>query len=130
MTGDHQVRTKSNHLLQALICWKEKLFWGGRLREKSLVWLLRRHYQSLFRRLWQLNRTRPHFTYHRPAWFLFGFGTRRMHPYQLIRAFYAAEALQPDDVVLDIGSGDGFFTNHFLSPQCAQVDAIDIDPSA
>ena len=53
-----------------------------------------------------------------------------MHPYQLVRAFYTAEALQPDDVVLDIGCGDGFFTKHFLSAQCTQVDAIDIDPAA
>ena len=103
---------------------------GGRIREKFLLWLLRRHYERSFRRLWNPNVVRPHFTYHRLSWFFFGFGRRRMHPYQLIRAFYAAEALRPDDIVLDIGSGDGFFTNHFLSAQSAEVDAIDIDPMA
>lgn len=106
------------------------MLWGGKMREEFLVWLLRRHYESLFKRLWQLNKTRPHFTYHRLAWFLFGFGGNRMHPYQLSRAFYTAEVLRPTDIVLDIGCGDGFFTKHFLAPQCAQVDAIDIDPLA
>ena len=100
------------------------------MREKLLVWLLRQYYERSFRRLWNPNVIRPHFTYHRLSWFFFGFGTRRMHPYQLIRAFYAAEALRPEDIVLDIGSGDGFFTNHFLSAQSAKVDAIDVDPIA
>lgn len=130
MTLDEQVPTKSSGLLRALARWKEKLVWGGMIREKLFVWLLGRHYESLFRRFWQLNNTQPHFTYHRLAWFFFGFGRRRMHPYQLIRAFYTAEVLQPEDVVLDIGCGDGFFTNHFLSTQSAKVDAIDIDPLA
>ena len=108
----------------------EGLLWGGRIREKLLIWLLRHHYESLFKRLWQLNKTRPHFTYHRLAWFLFGFSARRMHPYQLFRAFYTAEVIRPGDVVLDIGCGDGFFTKHFFASQCAHVDAIDIDPAA
>jgi len=64
------------------------------------------------------------------TWFLFGFGKGRIHPYQLARAFYAAEVLRSDDTVLDIGCGDGFLTNHFLSAQCAEVDAIDTDPGA
>ncbi len=127
---DEQAQTKPRRLLRAFTRWKETLVWGGTVREQLLVWLLRRHYESLFRRLWKLSAVRPHFTRHRLAWFLFGFGSRPMHPYQLVRAFYTAEALQPADVVLDIGCGDGFFTNHFISAQCAEVDAIDIDPAA
>src|ERR1700752_936345 len=96
---------KTPNLLRVLAGWKERILWGGTFREKCLVWLLRRHYESSFRRLWRLNQTRPHFTYHRLGWFLFGFGSRTMHPYQLIRAFYTAEVLQPEDVVLDIGCG-------------------------
>lgn len=131
MTTDREDKNSQQRLL-ALKQAKERLLWGGRMREKLLVWLLRHHYKSQFRRLWQLNKTKPHFSYHRLAWFLFGFGANRneMHPYHLFRAFYTAEALQPTDVVLDIGCGDGFFTNHFLSAQCAEVDAIDIDPVA
>jgi 2-polyprenyl-3-methyl-5-hydroxy-6-metoxy-1,4-benzoquinol methylase len=125
-----QATGKSRRPLRAVARWKERIVWGGTFREKLLIWLLRRHYESSFRRLWQLNQTRPHFTHHRLAWFLFGFGSRAMHPYQLGRAFYTAEVLQPEDIVLDIGSGDGFLTKHFLSAQCAQLDAIDIDPAA
>src|SRR5260370_14723094 len=33
-------------------------------------------------------------------------------------------------MVVDSGSGDGFLTNPFLSTQCGEVDAIDIDPRA
>lgn len=125
-----QQGTKPRPLLRTLARLKERIVWGGTVREKLLVWLLRRHYESSFRRLWKLNRPRPHFTYHRLAWFLFGFGSCPMHPYQLVRAFYSAEVLQPEDIVLDIGCGDGFITNHFLSAQCAEVDAIDVDPAA
>lgn len=123
-------RFEPRSLARAVTAWGEQLLWGGRIREELLIWFLRRYYQSLFRRLWRFNREKPHFTNHRLTWFLFGFGTGRIHPYQLARAFYAAEILRPDDVVLDIGCGDGFLTNHFLSTPCAEVDAIDIDPRA
>ncbi len=123
-------RFEPRSLARTLTAWGEQLLWGGRIREELLIWFLRRYYQSLFRRLWKLNREKPHFTNHRVVWFLFGFGAGAMHPYQLARAFYSAEVLRPDDIVLDIGCGDGFFTNHFLSAQCAEVDAIDIDPDA
>src|ERR1700745_4086865 len=85
----------------------------GQIREKLFVWLLGRNYERSVRRLWRPDTMRPHFGYHLLSWFFFGFGTRRMHPYQLIRAFYAAEALRPEAIVLDIGSGGGFFTNTF-----------------
>jgi len=123
-------RFEARSLARGLAAWGEQLLWGGRMREELLIWFLRRHYQSLFRRLWKLNRVKPHFTNHRLAWFLFGFGASAIHPYQLARAFYSAEALQPEDIVLDIGCGDGFLTNHFLSTQCAEVDAIDVEPAA
>jgi 2-polyprenyl-3-methyl-5-hydroxy-6-metoxy-1,4-benzoquinol methylase len=115
---------------RTLTGWKERILWGGKIREELLIRLLRRHYRSLFRRLWELDKERPHFTNHRLTWFLFGFGDGAMRPYQLARAFYSAEALSPDDIVLDIGCGDGFLTNHFLATQCVEVDAIDIEPSA
>jgi SAM-dependent methyltransferase len=132
MTGNRQDNKGRQRLLRPLKQGKERLLWGGRIREKLLVWFLRQHYQSQFRRLWQLNKTKPHFSYHRLGWFLFGFGSKHneVHPYHLFRAFYAAEVLRPTDIVLDIGCGDGFFTKHFLASQCAQVDAIDIDPAA
>jgi len=123
-------RMDLRRLMRAFASFWEGLVWGGTIREEVLIWLLRHHYQSLFRRLWQLGTKKPHFTYHRLTWFLFGFGKGRIHPYQLARAFYAAEVLRSDDTVLDIGCGDGFLTNHFLSTQCAEVDAIDIDPGA
>src|SRR6516165_2692216 len=130
VSADRPDNDTRKRLLRPLKRWKEKLLWGGRIREALFIWFLRRHYESLFKRLWQLDKTRPHFTYHRLAWFLFGFGANRMHPYQLFRAFYSAEILRPTDVVLDIACGDGFFTKHFLGSQCAQIDAIDIDPAA
>jgi 2-polyprenyl-3-methyl-5-hydroxy-6-metoxy-1,4-benzoquinol methylase len=121
---------KERRLKRTLTGWKERILWGGKIREELLIRLLRRHYKSLFRRLWELDKERPHFTNHRLTWFLFGFGDGAMRPYQLARAFYSAEALSPNDIVLDIGCGDGFLTNHFLATQCAEVDAIDIEPSA
>src|ERR1700682_1293109 len=135
MSPPHRVpgekgRFEPRSLARALTAWGEQLLWGGRIREKLLTWFLRQYYQSLFRRLWKLNREKPHFTNHRVVWFLFGFGAGAMHPYQLARAFYSAEALRPVDIVLDIGCGDGFLTNHFLSTQCAEVDAIDVEPAA
>lgn len=123
-------RFQPRSLARTLTAWGEQLLWGGRIREEVLIWFLRRYYQSLFRRLWKLNRKKPHFTNHRVVWFLFGFGAGAMHPYQLARAFYSTEALRPADIVLDIGCGDGFLTNHFLSTQCAEVDAIDVEPAA
>lgn len=129
MTAD-RLNDMPKRLLRPLKRWTGRLLWGGRIREELFIWFLRRHYESLFKRLWQLNKTRPHFTYHRLAWFLFGFGAKQMHPYQLFRAFYTAEVLRPTDIVLDLGCGDGFFTKHFLGSQCAQIDAIDIDAAA
>jgi 2-polyprenyl-3-methyl-5-hydroxy-6-metoxy-1,4-benzoquinol methylase len=121
---------RERRLKRTLAGWKERILWGGKIREEFFIRLLRRHYKSLFRRLWELDIQRPHFTNHRLAWFLFGFGDGAMHPYQLARAFFSAETLSPDDVVLDIGCGDGFLTKHFLSAQCSAVDAIDIEPAA
>ena len=132
MTPDQPEKRSRKDPLRSLKRWKERLLWGGKIREQLLLWLLRRHYESQFRRFWQLNERRPHFSYHHLAWFLFGFGAGRMemHPYHFFRAFYAAEVLEPTDVVLDIGCGDGFFTKHFLASQCAEVDAVDVDPAA
>ena len=129
MLGERN-RAKAHRLKCKVTAWAERFVWGGKTREELLIWFLRKHYQSLFRRLWRLSKEQPHFTYQRLGWFLFGFDRDGMHPYFFARAFYSAEIVQPDDIVLDIGCGDGFLTNHFLSTQCSQVHAIDIEPTA
>ena len=38
--------------------------------------------------------------------------------------------IRAGDALLDIGCGDGFFTRRFFAARAAQIDAIDIEPSA
>ena len=88
------------------------------------------HYRSLHRRNWAWAPAgeEPHFFDHRHGAALLL--AREGNPYGWFRAFYAAELLRPDDRVLDIGAGDGFFDRTFFAERCAWVDAIDIEPSA
>jgi SAM-dependent methyltransferase len=106
----------------------EAALWGGRRRERALIWLLGRHYDSLFRRQWVLAAEPPHFFDHR----LDGFALvgRGAAPLPFYRAYFATELLRETDAVLDIGCGDGYFTSRFFAPHCAAVDGIDIEASA
>ncbi len=106
----------------------EYALWGGERREKLLIALLRRHYESLFRRQWTLAAEMPHYFDHRIGSFAFAIG--RADPYSYFRGFFAAEMIRDGDVLLDIGCGDGFFAKRFFAPKCAHVDAVDIEPGA
>lgn len=50
--------------------------------------------------------------------------------YPFLRAFYASEVIMHGDIVLDIGFGDGFFTNRFYATKVEKIDAVDIEQSA
>ena len=106
----------------------EWLLWGGYLRERFIVWLLGRHYRSVFRRKWVLAEQPPHFFDHRIG--SFELATGQGSPYTYYRGYFAAELVEQGDRLLDIGCGDGFFTKRFFAPRCSRVDAIDIEPSA
>jgi len=103
---------------------------GGRLRERLLLSALRAHYSSRFRREWLWTAHPPHFFSHRIGAFDLAFGPAQSGPYPWFRAFFAAEVIRKDDVLLDIGCGDGFFTARFLAPRCREVDGLDVDIDA
>jgi SAM-dependent methyltransferase len=105
----------------------ESVLWGGRIRERALLWLLGKHYGSVFRRKWRLAPEPPHFFDHRIDGFALMAGEA---PFPLYRGYLAAELVGAGDVALDIGCGDGYFTKRFIAPRAAHVDGIDIEPSA
>jgi SAM-dependent methyltransferase len=110
---------------------QEVLLWGGRLREKCLLWLLSRHYRSVFRRIWYLSDASQCFENQSGEWFSLGFdNVPNSVPRYFARGFFASEVIEPGDTVLDIGCGDGFFTKRFYAACGAKVDGIDIDSSA
>ena len=109
---------------------KEHVLGGGRLREWLLLRLLKQHYSSKFRRDWLLGGDPPHFFDHRIGICQFAYGKECIGPYPYYRGFYSSELLRDGDRLLDIGCGDGFFSQRFFSQRCAQIDAIDIEPSA
>jgi SAM-dependent methyltransferase len=106
----------------------EHVLWGGELRERLLIALLRRHYESVFRRQWIFTTELPHYYDHRIGSFAFAIGGA--DPYGYFRGFFAAETIRDGDTLLDIGCGDGFFARRFFAPKCTFVDAVDIDPGA
>jgi SAM-dependent methyltransferase len=106
----------------------ERAIWGGERRERVLLALLRRHYESVFRRQWVLPVDKPHYFDHRIGSFSFATGTS--HGYSYYRGYFAAEMIRDGDVLLDVGCGDGFFARRFFAPRCKHVDAIDVDRSA
>ena len=108
----------------------EYVLGGSSLRERALLALLGRHYESRFRRDWQLAAEPPHFFSHRIGLFRFAFGRQTPGPQSLYRGVFSSEVVRPGDHLLDIGCGDGFLTQRFLAPLCAHVDALDIEPTA
>ena len=70
----------------------------------------------------------PHFFDHRHNAYdlLAGSG----HPYGFTRGHLAGELVRTGDRVLDIGCGDGFFSRRFFAARGAEVDAIDVEPTA
>ena len=86
------------------------------------------HDRSLLRRQWQLADEMPHFYDHRLGSLLFSAGEEP--GFGMFRGFLAAQIMRPEDVVLDIGCGDGFFASRLFAPRVAHVDSIDIEPSA
>jgi SAM-dependent methyltransferase len=120
----------AREVLRRLRLIKEELLWGGEVRERVLIRLLERHYDSLFRRLWALGREPPHFSNHRIGAFRFGYASESPGPENFFRGFFSSEVMQPSDQALDIGCGDGYFTRRFFGPRCESIDGVDIEPSA
>jgi 2-polyprenyl-3-methyl-5-hydroxy-6-metoxy-1,4-benzoquinol methylase len=106
----------------------EKVAFGGDRRERALSAALSAHYRSLFRRQWQLAPEPPHFYDHRID--LHALAAGGGVPFSWFRAFFAAQLMRSGDRVLDIGCGDGLFAARFFAQRVAQVDALDIEPSA
>lgn len=112
-------------------CFWEKFLWGGVPREKALIFLLSRHYRSVFRRIWKLSGTSQVYENQSGEWFSLGFDEKpNSVPRYFARGFYAAEIIRPGDNVLDIGCGDGFFSKRFYAASGGVVDALDFDGEA
>jgi len=108
----------------------EKLIYLGGINEIIVVKLLQRIYQSKFRLDWEFSKIPPHFYNHRMGMAQFIFGDKDIGPYPYYRGFFSSQVIREGDRLLDIGSGDGFFTKRFFAKRCKSVDGIDIEPSA
>ena len=105
---------------------------GGEWVESILIRLLKHHYKLKSKREWEyvILSELPHFTNHRLSYFNFAFNDSPVTAMGMARAFFTAEILSSNDVVLDIGCGDGFITKRFIANRCKKVDGIDIEPTA
>lgn len=108
----------------------DTLLVGGGHSERLLVKTLMRVYESKFRVQWIWSQHPPHFEDQRIDIAYFAFGDAVVGPYSFNRGFFSSEVIRPGDDLLDIGCGDGFFTRRFFAERCAQIDGIDIEPSA
>jgi SAM-dependent methyltransferase len=107
---------------------RERARYGGERRRAALMKALVAHDKSLQYRQWRLSGEMPHFYDHRIGSLLFAAGEGS--GLGMYRAYLAAQVMQPGDVVLDIGCGDGFFAHRFFAPRVAHVDSIDVERSA
>lgn len=123
-------KQKLIRMRQRLAVGKERVVAGGRRREQLLLKLLKQHYDSMFKRQWQLGGEEPHFFSHHQGLFGFTYGEKATGPYAYYRGFFNSEVIGKNDRLFDIGCGDGFFTKRFFSEPCSHIDAIDIEPSA
>jgi 2-polyprenyl-3-methyl-5-hydroxy-6-metoxy-1,4-benzoquinol methylase len=123
MTGLENVKNKKTYL-------KERILWGGLLREKILVKLLLKYYNSQIYRDWNLMKQAPHFFAHRAGIFVNLYGDKNYGIHAYYRGFFVSEVIRKNDILLDIGCGDGFFTKRFYAPNCVLIDAVDIEESA
>ena len=105
---------------------------GGKWFEFVLIRLLKHHYKYKFKRDWAYVTVDklPHFTNHRVTFFNFAYSDKSVTAMGMARAFFSAEIVNSNDIVLDIGCGDGFITKRFIANRCKKVDAIDIEPTA
>lgn len=117
-------------LIQSMRRFFELIIWGGKYRERVLLSLLGKYYDSKFKREWLLDSSPPHFDDNRRDAFDFMFSDQTVGPYPFYRGFFNSELINLGDRLLDIGCGDGFFAKHFFSPKCGNIDALDLDPVA
>ncbi len=66
----------------------------------------------------------------RIAFFEWGFGKGGTGCGSFIKGYSVVDILRLEDVVLDLGCGDGFLTSRFYAPFCKSIDAVDLDESA
>ncbi|WP_277057371.1 class I SAM-dependent methyltransferase [Trichlorobacter lovleyi] len=55
---------------------------------------------------------------------------RDRNPHFAERGIYSHQVISPGDNVLELCSGDGFYTYYFFSGKASHVDALDIDDNA
>ncbi|MCC7119854.1 MAG: class I SAM-dependent methyltransferase [Anaerolineales bacterium] len=108
----------------------DTLIYAGGITENLLVRSLLFVYKSKFRKDWMYSSAPPHYTDFRVMSAYFAFGHPVFGPYSFYRGFFNSELIQQNDVLLDIGCGDGFFSSRFFAEKCAHVDALDIDANA
>lgn len=123
-------RREAKIFLFPFLRFLESFIFGGRVRESLYASLLGGLYSSQFRREWiYYSDEQPHFFNHRWNAHKLIYN-REFLPMSFYRGFLSSEIIKPNDTVLDIGCGDGFFTRAFYSYNCKNIDALDIEPSA